>query len=319
MSLNPTSVNARQKREKTKNAIIFVLAAGLIVTSGYLVLSEKKSAETIQIKEVKIASLVGEKSELQGNFDASLARLDSMSDANGMLQKELSSKNDEISKVKTEIRTILNKKNASQKELARARNLISELNGKITTLEGEVVRLAKANEELTVEKNNLLTDKENLTQNLTATVKVKEELEQKVDVASTLNASNINITPVNLKKSGKEIVSTKAKKVDKLLVSFSVDNRIIQNGSTDVYVLVLGPDGKPLTNGETGTFATRAEGEKQFTAKLPIELETAKKQNVEFSFAPGNFQQGNYKIQIYQNGFLIGEGVRPLRKGGLFS
>jgi hypothetical protein len=53
---------------------------------------------------------------------------------------------------------------------------------------------------------------------------------------------------------------------------------------------------------------------------VPVDLETAKQKNVEFAFVPGqNFQQGNYTIQIYQNGFKIGEGTRMLKKGGLFS
>ena len=140
-----------------------------------------------------------------------------------------------------------------------------------------------------------------------------------MDVASTLNASNIAITPIDVRKSGKEKVSTTAKRVDKLLVSFDVTNRIAQPGSTDVYVLVIGPDGKAISTGAE-TFTTREEGDKSYTAKLPVEIETAKKKNVEFAFAPGTkFQQGSYKIMIYQNGFLIGESVRELKKGGLFS
>ena len=167
----------------------------------------------------------------------------------------------------------------------------------------------------------LIADKTKLSEDLQATTVVKQELEKKVDVASTLNASNITITPINVKSNGKEKVSSVAKRVDKLVVSFDVDNRIAQTGATDVYVLVIGPDGQPITPGTSGgTFTTRDNGEKAFTAKLPVEVETAKKKNVEFAFAPGsNFQQGNYTIQIYQNGFLIGEGTRELKKGGLFS
>ena len=84
----------------------------------------------------------------------------------------------------------------------------------------------------------------------------------------------------------------------------------------------IGPDGKPLSvqSLNSGTFTTREEGDKAFTAKLPVEIETATKKNVQFAFTPGdNFQQGNYTVQIYQNGFLIGEGARELKKGGLFS
>ena len=73
--------------------------------------------------------------------------------------------------------------------------------------------------------------------------------------------------------------------------------------------------------GGNGTFTTREEGEKSFTAKVPVDMETAKKKNVAFAFEPiGNsFQIGSYKVQIYQNGFLIGEGTTQLKKGGLFS
>jgi hypothetical protein len=165
----------------------------------------------------------------------------------------------------------------------------------------------------------LTQEKETLTQDLTATTVVKQELEKKVDVASTLNASNIVITPINVRNNGKEKVSTTAKRVDKFLVSFDVDNRIVQPGQTDIFVVVVDPDGKAIATG-TETFSTREEGDKTYTAKVPVSLETAKKKNVEFAFMPGsNFKQGNYTVQIYQNGFLIGQGTRELKKGGLFS
>ena len=104
-----------------------------------------------------------------------------------------------------------------------------------------------------------------------------------------------------------------------MVISFDVDNRIAQPGLTDVYVLVIGPDGNPITTGAE-TFTTREDGNKSFTAKLPVDLETAKKKNVEFAFVPGSsFQKGNYTVQIYQNGFKIGESICELKKGGLFS
>ena len=281
--------------------------------------SANKSDSTIQQQQSQIAKVSDEKSDIQTSFDASLARLDSMSTANNSLNTQLAEKNTEIGKLKTEIRTILNKKNASASELARAKKLIDELNEKISGLEADVARLTTENQALTNDKVVLTQEKEKLTQDLATTTEVKQNLEKKVDVASTLNASNISITPVDVRKNGKEKVSSTAKRVDKLVVSFDVTNRIAEPGTTDVYVVVIGPDGTPMNSGGE-TFTTREDGDKNFTAKLPVEIETAKKKNVEFAFAPGNkFQQGSYKIQIYQNGFLIGEGVRELKKGGLFS
>lgn len=310
-----------KKTSIVKNVIIGVLGAAVIGMGGYMAYDKKKDTQTIQKQEAQITTTTDEKSEIQRNFDASLARLDSMTGINGKLESQLTEKNSEIAKTKTEIRSILNKSNATAAELARAKDLIGSLNGKITDLQADVARLTDENKSLNEEKVVLIADKTKLTTDLEATTVVKQELEKKVDVASTLNASNITITPINVKNNGKEKVSSVAKRVDKLVVSFDVNNRIAQTGSTDVYVLVIGPDGQPITPGtSSGTFTTRDEGEKAFTAKVPVEVETAKKRSVEFAFAPGtNFQQGNYTIQIYQNGFLIGEGTRELKKGGLFS
>ena len=309
-------------KSPTKNIIIGVLSAAVLGLGIYSVTDHSKSGEQIMQQQTQIAKVTDEKSGIQSNFDASLARLDSMGTLNKGLEGKLTASNDEIKKVKNEIRSILNKKNATASELARAKKLIGDLNGRITTMEADIARLTEDNTNLTADKVALTADKEKLTTDLTTTTTAKQELEKKVDVASTLNASNIRVTPINIKGNGKEKESTTAKRVDKLLISFDVDNRIAQAGSTDVFVMITGPDGQVITNqaSGSGTFATRDDGEKKFTAKVPVDVETAKRKNVAFGFVPGtSFQKGNYKVQIYQNGFLIGEGTTELKKGGLFS
>ena len=317
----PTATTEPQEpRKNFKNLIIGILAVALVGTGIALVVDKNKSGDTSQQQQTQIATVTDQKSEIQKSFDASLSRLDSMSTLNTSLQSKLSDDNKEIAKTKTEIRSILNKKNATAAELSRARNLIASLNDKITGMQQQIAQLTQDNTNLTQDKVTLTQEKEQLNQNLTATTATKDSLVQKVDVASTLNASNIDITPIKVRSSGKEKVTTTAKRVDKLVISFDVSNRIAVPGMTDVYVCVIGPDGKPVSNQalNSGTFTTREEGDKAFTTKLPVDIETAKKKNVQFSFAPGDFQQGNYKVQIYQNGFLIGEGTRELKKGGLF-
>ncbi len=316
----PTEKITTVKTNKSyKNTVIGVLAAGLIAVSGYLIYAKNDSSKTIQQQDTQIAKVADEKSDVQASFDASLARLDSMSTVNTGLESKLTEKNTEIANAKAEIRSILNKKNATTAELGRAKTLIASLNEKISSLESDIAQLRQDNQLLSNDNVVLKQEKEVLNQNLIATTEIKQNLEKKVDVASTLNASNIVITPINVKNNGKEKVSTTAKRVDKIVVNFDVDNRIIQPGTTDVYVLVLGPDGKAINTG-LETFSTRDDISLAYTAKVSVDLETAKKKNVEFAFNPGtNFIQGNYTVQIYQNGFLIGQSTKELKKGGLFS
>ena len=318
----PVSQAATGKKRDPKNLLIGLLIAGIILLAGFFIFDHSNSGQKIEAQQEEVAKVTTEKSSIQSSFDASLARLDSMQTVNTDMNGKLTASNSEIAKMKSEIRIILNKKNATASELSKARGMIDQLNGKINDLETQIAMLSQQNDSLKQNVVVLTSEKETISRNLDSTNVVKQGLEKKVDVASTLNADNISITPVKVKNNGKEKVSTVARRVDKLLVSFDVNNRIITPGSTDLYVIVIGPDGKPVTTSTSNgdTFVTRDDGEKTFTAKVPVDLETAKTKNVQFAFAPGShFQQGSYKIQIYQNGFLIGEKTRELRKGGLFS
>ncbi|HYM92650.1 MAG TPA: hypothetical protein VET23_00805 [Chitinophagaceae bacterium] len=317
-----TPENRKPAGKSYKNIIIGVLVLALLGTGGYLIAEKNKSGQVIEQQQSQIAKVTDEKSEIQRSFDGSLARLDSMAGINSDLNNKLSQKNTEITKTKAEIRSILNKKNVTTAELSKAKDLIASLNDKISTMEQEVARLTQDNQNLTQDKVVLTQEKEKLNQDLTATTVIKDDLTKKVDIASTLNASNIAITPVNVRKNDKERITSTAKRVDKLMISFDVNNRIAQAGMMDIYILVTGPDGKLISSEAlgSGTFTTREQGDKPYSTKLSINVETATTKKVEYSFVSGEgFKKGNYKIQIYQNGFMIGEGTRELKKGGLFS
>lgn len=315
------SLTQQSAKSKSKNILIAALSVLVVALAGYLAYDKSNSTKVMSQQETKIETITAEKSELQSNFDASLARLDSMATVTSGLEGQLNERNSEIASAKEEIRKILNKKNATEKELSHARKLISDLNGKISSMEAEVAQLKQDNQQLTDANTTLTAEKQQLTTDLATTTSQKEALAQKVDIASTLNANNIIITPYKIKGNGKEKISSNAKKVDKLVVSFDVANRIIQSGRTDLYVIVVGPDGEVAASKTPGaTFTTRDGAEKKYTAIVPIELETGKTKNVSFTFSPStNFHTGAYKIMIYQNGFLIGQGTRDLKKGGLFS
>jgi hypothetical protein len=87
-----------------------------------------------------------------------------------------------------------------------------------------------------------------------------------------------------------------------------------------MYIMVTAPDGKVISDASLGsaTLTTRTEGDKPFTTKVPVEYEQGTRKSVQFPIRAADFQSGDYKIEIYHNGFKIGEGVRTLKKGGLF-
>lgn len=303
-----------------KNLVIGLLAAGLLGTWGYLLWDKNKSGEKLQITQAQSNTYMSQRDSIKMMYDEAEMRLDSITGANNNLQGEKSALQKDIDARKAEIRRILNDKNATASQLARARTLIAELNDKISGLEAEVTRLTGENQELHVVNTSLQQEKSDLEQNLQTTTTEKEALEQTVDVASTFSASNIQISAVNEKNSGKEKATTTAKKVDKLVVSFDIENRIAKSGPADMYIVVTAPDGQVISDAAmgSGTLTTRTDGDRVFTARVPTEYTQGTRKNLQFPIRATNFQTGNYKIEIYHNGFKIGEGVRSLKKGGLF-
>ncbi len=308
-------------RKDSKNLIIGLLAVGILGTWGYFLWDKNNNDQKMTQLQAQYVTVDSSKNELQRSFDASLARLDSLTGYNNEIEGKLTESNSEIVKLKGQIGSILRKQKITAEERKKAEELIAELNDKIGFLEEEVARLTLENQTLTTEKAAISVERDNFRAQKDTLEGVKRILEDRVTIASTLNASGITITPVDEKNSGKEKVTTKAKKVDKLVIAFDVDNRIAQSGSTEIYVSIVGPDGQPVSVESlgSGTFTTREEGEKHFTAKVPVDIEGGKKKHVEFAWKQnGDFKKGSYKISIYHNGFKIGEGVRELRKGGLF-
>ena len=117
---------------------------------------------------------------------------------------------------------------------------------------------------------------------------------------------------------GKEKTTTTAKKVDKLVVSFDVENRVARSGPADIYVIVTGPDGKVIPDATGVPLSTRNDGDRPYTYKTTIQYEQGTRKSIQVPMHQDHFQTGDYKIEIYQNGFKIAEGVRSLKKGGLF-
>jgi len=318
----PSATPQNQPPKKDyKNLVIGLLAAGFLGTWGYLLWNNNKQEQVQTQQQTQIAKVTDEKGQLQKNFDDALVRLDSLTGTNNKLTATVNEKDGQVANLKKQIRGLLSKNKLTKAEEEKAQSLIKELNDKVSSLEQQVAQLTQDNQQLTADKQQLTQDKEKLTNDLTTSTTQNQALAKQVDIASTLNASNITVTPMHEKSNGQDKETTTARRVNKLVISFDVANRIAQSGTTDIYVCITGPDGKPISVPAlgSGTFGTRDEGDKVFTAKVPVDFEAGKTKAVQFAWKQNSeFSRGNYKIEIYHNGFKIGEGTRELKKGGIF-
>ncbi len=298
------------------------LVIALLGTWGYIIWDKSKVKETIQQKDTQYASVVTEKDTLKSLLDEATMRYDALKTSNAKKDSTITAKDREIAEKRSKIQSILSKANASKAELAQAKEMIESLNTDIASYKEQIEALKGENVKLTQEKEVVTQERDVAQKYFDSAKTVIKQREDIIDVGSTLHASGFNIAGIQMKKSGKEKETTKAKKVDVLRISFTLDeNRIATSGMKDLYVCITGPDGKPVAVEAMGSgmFTTREEGDKTFTQKVQVNYTQGQRQIVSFDWKQNSdFLVGDYKIEVYHNGFKIGEGVRAFKKGGLF-
>ncbi|MEP6676031.1 MAG: hypothetical protein ABJA78_12795 [Ferruginibacter sp.] len=221
------------------------------------------------------------------------------------------------------IKQLLGKVNAGNKEIMEARQLIAGLNTDIENFKTEI-------ETLKGEKIVLIQEKQTAGQQVTLAKKNYDSaltvIRQKndiIDIATTLNAADFSITSIHEKNNGGEISTLVAKRVDKLRISFELgENRVAGSGTKELFICITGPDGTPISVEALGSgkFVTRNGEEKFYTQKVEVNYVEGNRQTVSFDWRQNSvFETGTYKIEVYNNGFKIGEGIRVLKKAGMFN
>ncbi len=318
MTTNPTNDNFSQESKKdNKGTIIIVLLIALIASWVYFFYTKNQTAILISDKDAQYSTLDSSKNAVQKEFDDAMVRLQEMTQTNVGLDSLVKTKDKEMQVLKSRFKSLVSKQNATAEDLAEAKVLVGELNGKINDYVKKIERLQAENHQLTVDKAGLTADKQNLEKNLASTEGAKKDAEDKVDVGSTLHASTFQIVAINETNSGKEKATSKAKRADKLRISFMLDdNRIATTGTKILFIIAKDPSGKIIkeTALGSGSFETRQDGQLDYTTKLNTEYTQGESKSINFDLKQTDaYAKGSYSIIVYQNGFKIGQGIASLK------
>jgi len=289
----------------------------LVISWVYFFYTKNQTNNLISEKDAQYSTLDSSKNSVKIEFDDKMVRLEEMTQTNVGLDSLVKTKDKEMQVLKTRFRTLVSKQNATAEDLAEAKVLVGELNGKINDYVREIERLQAENKQLTVDKAGLTADKQNLEKNLATTEVAKKDAEDKVDVGSTLHASSFQIAAINETNSGKEKSTSKAKRADKLRISFMLDeNRIAISGTKMLFIIAKDPSGKIIkeTALGSGSFDTRQDGQLDYTTKLTTEYTQGESKSINFDLKQTDaYSKGSYTIIVYQNGFKIGQGIAVLK------
>lgn len=299
--------------------MILLLSVGLVSTWVYHLYDKtiySKRRTEVYIKD-SAAVADGIRDSLQKIYSVAITGLDSQltetkTNADS-LKIQMNTKLGEIYKLKNEIGAILKNRGSTRADLNIARQKISELQQKTDELRTQNSDMEEEKNQLNAVLEQLTTDMKGLEQNIKRLGEENKVLMEKVNMASIFVASELKLSAVTLKNQ-KEQETNQAKKVTKLVASFAVQNNISEDKNADVYVVVTEPNGQILRNTvwESGSFDTRNEGKKNYTLKMHFEYEKGETKHLLSSLNADSYEPGNYTMQVYHNGVMIGKTIKML-------
>ena len=219
--------------------------------------------------------------------------------------------------------------NATNDELVSARDNIAKYIDSVKTMKSDIASLYRYRKQvgiLTKEREQLIRKVDSLTRSNTYLAMQRDstyvELEKQtvfndslvvqntqladvVEKGSTLNLSKFAVDAVKERNNGKLVSTSRAKGTDKLKVCFTIaDNVIAQAGDREFFIEVLDPQGNVLgesfskTN-DSGASVTYSKGTSFYYENRALDV-------CDFVDKPaGDFQKGNYMVNVYDNGLKL--------------
>ena len=241
------------------------------------------------------------------------------------ISKELDAKITEVEGLGGDIAELTKMKQQLETDRANLRRGNANLSGKIKEYEvflkqkdEEIAQLRDENQQLLSEKEELMTVNEALTKekntvsdSLSGALAKTEELEGKVHLASALKARNVKTYAVSSKGKVREGEKVRSKRIDKIRVDFMLEkNPLAEQNTKLIYMRILDPSGATISDTGTGSGTFQYNGEThQYTFSKEVNY-TNNNQDVSILYdRSGDYPSGTYAVQLYSEGFLIGEGT----------
>lgn len=213
---------------------------------------------------------------------------------------------------KRELRNVgsFNNKKYDQK-IRNYQTILAQKDQEIARLKEENGELTKQNEALNQENTGLKAERQTLSDSVVAVSTKNQELAEKVTIAAALRAEAVTVNAINARGKESDGGTYKAKRLDKIHVSVLLaPNGLAKQDEKVLYMRILDPNGAVISDLATGSGEFTYNGQGMiYTAQQRFTFDNSR-QRVDYIFGRGGqrFNEGRHTIEIYCEGFRIGEG-----------
>lgn len=294
-----------------------LLLVALNVLQLYLYYQERQTNKT---QEATIAAKTEEVFATRAKLDSIANQLDGKIAEITRLGGDVTSLTAAKAQLEADKRELRNVNNFSlrkyEKKIKSYDSLLAEKDQVIAQLKKENGELTAQNQTLQQENSTLKTERQSLNDSVVSFSAQNRELAEKVTVASALRAEAVTVNVLNSRGKERDGGSYKAKKIDKVKVSFRLgDNPLAQLNDKEIYLRILDPSGAVISDMATGSGEFKAKGKEMiYTAAQHITFDNSH-QEVSFIYGRGGqrFNPGRHVVELYAESFKIGEGDFTVR------
>lgn len=295
-----------QNSGSNKSKVLIGVIVGLIVIISialYFIFNQKTQLEELQqINEISKQQLDDEYANIDTQYEGF-----KISIKNDSLLQQLSNEQAKVQRLREELKTV---KSTDKAEINRLTTELTSLRKVLRSYVVQIDSLNRINERLTKEKEEITNKYQQTTKTLNQVAQEKASLNEKVTLASKLDATAISVLATNSK--GK--VQKKIKKVEQLQVSFTITKNITaQPGERTIYVRIMKPDDDVLVKSKSNTFPYE-NSNINYSMKRVIEY-GGEEMNVTLYWKVEEFlMPGTYRVDIFADGNRIGSKSFTLEK-----
>tara|TARA_B100000214_G_scaffold303139_1_gene233806 strand:- start:7502 stop:8422 length:921 start_codon:yes stop_codon:yes gene_type:complete len=233
---------ALKKSTVNRKVIIFffLVFVGLI---AFLFFQKNQMEKEMELK----IQFIEEKNMLRDELDDLIDEHDGLLEEYGNLNEKLHDKDSIIQKQITEIRNLLRVKN----DLNEARKKILALKEISKKYLANIDSLIVLNKQLFILKDSVIKENKNINWKNYKLNKQNKKLAEKIHKGSVLELFNLDVETIKMRSSGKELVTKKAKKVQKIKVCFTIGSNHISTAETKrLYMQLIDPGGDLILGDE---------------------------------------------------------------------
>ncbi|MGB4843585.1 MAG: hypothetical protein WBP16_03910 [Ferruginibacter sp.] len=294
--------------------MLVLVSFGLLWTWGFRIYNKNDEAQTVQKAEKTDAESIANKvrDSLQKVYTATLNDLDLQLDSTlantDSLRTELDYKLSEFYRLRNEIAIILRGRKTNT-DFKVAKEKIGELQNKVQDFKDKNQEVEKENKKL-ADVLTQLGGPENVKRPPASNQKAEKTNPDPVYAVFT--AADLKLRALNINNDS-ESETAQADKADKFTGSFTVMNYNSQLTNAEIVVVVMQPDGRVLQSSgwDSGTFNT-PDGKKVYSYKFNFKYTRGEAKRLLFSLKTNKLLAGNYSMEVYYNGQVIGKVLKTL-------